>query len=324
MLWTFLTIFLTGLCLFIGGLVVIHKTRHGVKPAIVSIIGILVAFVLPSFIGGQEGILIDSTTQWWIDWHKIFGYIAFTVLISTLVIDWIYTYWADGSNSSTLSQLNTTYSDDDEGRALKAAHERDEKFFLPIAIVVAIISATVFHHVMSSPSHILLEVTRAAHVKGYPVQLNPFIIEMPAEKFTAATLQSLTNGAQAEGRAKGLNDFTITKVYSLRFVSRDNNVIDEVIILFDGTHLVEKKSADPQDASKVVTENEEVAFSKAIISVPRPGTEEETQAFGAKMLRIVQDKEATSGSGLSGLPPSSSPNSYAPIIIEVNPVETSD
>jgi hypothetical protein len=321
MLWTFLAVFVIGLCLIIGGLIAIIKTKHGVLPAIVTLIGIYVAFFLPNYVGGPEGILIDSTTQWWVDIHEVAGYIAFIVLMVTLFTDLAYTMWADGRESSTLSQYNKTYTDDDAGRKEKADDERQEKFFLVIALIVSLLVGTIFHHVMSSPSHILLEVTRAAHVKGYPVQLNPFIIEMPAERFTAATLESLTNGAQNEGRAAGLNDFKIDKVYSLRFISRDNNVIDEVILMFDGTHLVENETEDPNDPTKVVKESTKVAFTKATISVPRPGTEEETNAFGAAMLSIVQNRSATSGSGLSGIPRSTSPSSYAPITVEAQPIE---
>jgi len=321
MLWTFLAVFVVGLCLIIGGLTAIIRTKHGVLPAIVTLVGIYIAFFLPNIIGGPEGILIDSTTQWWVDIHEVAGYIVFIVLMATLVIDLVYTMWADGRESSTLSQYYKEYTDDDDGKKNKADDERQEKYFLCVAFLVSLAVGTIFHHYMNSPSHILLEVTRAAHVKGYPVQLNPFIIEMPAERFTAATLESLTNGAQNEGKAAGLVDFKIDKVYFLRFISRDNNVIDEVILQFDGTHLVEKTGTDPTDPAKVVTENASVAFTKATISVPRPGTEEETTAFGTAMLSIVQNRSATSGSGLSGIPRSTSPDSYAPITVEAQPIE---
>ena len=322
MLWTFLAVFVVGLCLIIGGLIAIVKTKHGVLPAIVTLVGIYVAFFLPNFIGGPEGILIDSTTQWWVDIHEVAGYIAFIVLMATLVIDFVYTMWSDGPNSSTLSQFNKEYTDNAAGKKEKADDERQEKFFLCVAFFVSLLVGTIFHNVMNSPSHILLEVTRAAHVKGYPVQLNPFIIEMPADRFTSATLKSLTKGAENEGKVAGLNDFKIAKVYFLRFISRDNNVIDEVILQFDGTHLVKKESRDTKDDSKVVIENVSETFTKATISVPRPGTEEETTAFGAAMLNIVQNRSATSGSGLSGIPRSTSPDSYAPVIIEAQPIET--
>jgi hypothetical protein len=302
-MWIFATIMLTGALLFAVSLAAILKTKWGIIPAIGALVGIGVMFFLPGVAAGPEGIAVSPATQWWMEWHDTCANIAFVILIITIAIDLICAILGHPLSQENQIRDNGVTTDAD---FIKKARNQ-EIILLVIALFVSIGIFGAYKNAMSQPDHVLLDVARVARERGFRVQLNPFIVETPGKDY--ADLESVKRDARSFAASRGAEDLQFEHVYSVRFIARDNNMIDEIVLIFDGTIKsdgAEERAEIPADLAKGVrgfpkVEAGRSPLEKQAISIFLKRSKEETTLIGRRLLDSYQSSYPRGGSGFRNL-----------------------
>ena len=302
-MWTFATIVLLGALIFAVSIAAILKTKWGVIPAIGALVGIWVMFFLPGMVAMPEGATINPTIQFWLEWHDTMANIAFVILIVTIGIDLICAMLGHPLSQENQIHDSSVTTDAD---FIKDARQK-EIILLIIALGVTFAIFGAYRTAMSRPDHILIDVAQVARERGFRVQLNPFIVETPGEDYV--DLEGLERDARNFAASRGVKDLKFEHVYSVRFIARDNNTIDEVAIIFDGT--IEQENAPEQeevlaDLAKgqrgfPKVEAGRAPLKKQAISIFLKRSKEETTLIGNKLLDSYRSSYPRGGSGFRNL-----------------------
>ena len=302
-MWIFVTTMLIGALIFAVSIAAILKTKWGIIPALCALVGIAVMFFLPGIVAGPEGIIVNPTTKFWMEWHDIAANIAFGVLLVTISIDLICAIL--GHPLSQENQIRDDSVTTNEDWIKKARGQ--EIIMLVIALLISISIFGGYKAAMNQPGHILIDVAKVARERGFRVQFNPFIVETPGQDYVE--FASLERDAKAFAASRGAEDLQFVHVYSVRFIARDNNMIDEIVMVFDGT--IKKESAPAQGAILPKLAKGERGFpaveagraplKKQAISIFLKRSKEETQLIGQQLLDSYRSSFPRGGSGLRNL-----------------------
>jgi hypothetical protein len=306
MLFPYLLLVAIGATMIVTGIIIVMKSDYGIRPALLVLAGFWICFYAPGYFFGPESIVIGATTQAWIDFHLGLAKFIFGVYIVFLIVDMCLTYFKE---RPLTQHHHDEYADSDEEEAWMSTATRNELIFTGIALVGSLVVAFMFNTFASQPHHPLRVVVQTAHQQGYPVQLSPFIIEVPTSEFSSG-IDGFKTDAVAVARSNGMQDLQILHVYSLRFIANDDNQIDEIQLVVDATY---KDSNAPGRPARAASPNLRAfplvaagrgVIDRAPIGIPQEMSDAVTNRYAETLRQIVADTTPRNGSGLSSLPPS--------------------
>ena len=299
-MFLFYVLVLIGLALIVGSIVAIVKTDWGFTPALVGVAGIFLAFFLPEMFFGPSGIYISPLQQFWLDFHHTLGHIAFVAMIITIIVDGIFVM-----RGSPLWQRNQIKDASVATDADWIKKENGKEFWGLVIALAATVGMYVGFNYYHGQTHPLTEVGQVATERGFPVMLNPFIVEVPGEEFPG--IDDLKQKAVRHAAANGLVDLEIDHVYSLRFIARDSDHINEIVLVFDGTFSDpgskgrKKIAANPTKGIRGFAEvpKDRSPLDRRAIAVKQSETDTVTQEYADALVEQLNRTVPINGSGFS-------------------------
>lgn len=299
----FYTMFVVGLAMLVGGCYAILNTKRALVPALVALAGIILAFFLPEMLFGPSGIYLSPATKLWLSVHEIAGYVAFAALVIVIITDLVFCLMGE-----PLSQRNRIKDGADAETTPDWIKKQTKYEYIGLAsalllIIILFVTFLRYH----DREHPLTEVGQVATERGFPVQVNPFIVEVPGEQFPS--IDDLKRKAVLHASAHGVAGLKIDHVYSLRFIARDNNHIGEVVIVFDGTAI--EAGAPGRVARAAIPAQDIRAFAEVPvgrtpldrmgISVPQQRSDTVTEHYAIELVDQLNSRSPINGMGFSFL-----------------------